>query len=375
MKQLFLNPMFKKKTGVKKPKPKKGPIREWVDSLVFAVIAATIIRWLFIEPYTVPTGSMERTILVGDFLFVSKLHYGPRTVKTPLQLPLTHQKIWGTTLPSFSRLIDLPMFRLPGFSEVKKNDIVVFNYPPEFELPEDLRTYYVKRCVGIAGDSILIDDQRLLVNGEALNISVAIQQSFFLRTSQSINDRVFKRYHISDYVPLQGGYEIYTDAQTAKDMGNLNFVEDVFPVKYDKNNPYGKAFSAFVKDVNFNWTIDELGPFYLPKAGDVMEMNPTNVVLYGWNIQHYEELDSVAIVDKQLFVNGSLQTHYTFKNDYYFMMGDNRHNSADSRIWGMVPKRFVVGKALFVWWSVSPEGGVLDLFKRIRWNRIFTQLN
>jgi signal peptidase I len=145
---------FKKKKVEDQDKQEKSVVREWADAIVFAVIAATIIRWLFLEAFTIPTPSMEKSLLVGDFLFVSKIHYGPRTPKTPLQVPLTHQKIWWTEIPSYVDWIQLPQFRLPGFTSIKQNDVVVFNYPPEFNYPVDLKTNYIKRCVGLPGDSL-----------------------------------------------------------------------------------------------------------------------------------------------------------------------------------------------------------------------------
>ena len=155
-------------------KKNKSAIREWFDSVLFAVIAATLIRWLFFEAFTIPTPSMENSLLVGDFLFVSKLHYGTRTPKTPLQVPLTHQTIWGTNIPSYTDAIQLPQYRLPGFSEVKRGDVVVFNYPPELQQPVDLKTNYIKRCVGLPGDKLEVRDLQVFTNGIAICIATAL---------------------------------------------------------------------------------------------------------------------------------------------------------------------------------------------------------
>ena len=149
--------------GFGKKKKYKSKSREWADAIIFAVIAATLIRWVFLEAFTIPTPSMEKSLLVGDFLFVSKLHYGPRTPATPLQVPLTHQKIWGTNIPSYLDWINLPQFRLPGFSSVKRNDVVVFNYPPEYQYPVDLKTNYIKRCVAVPGDVIEVNDMMVYI--------------------------------------------------------------------------------------------------------------------------------------------------------------------------------------------------------------------
>ena len=175
---------------------KKGPIREWFDALLFAVIAASIIRWATFEAFTIPTPSMESTLQVGDFLFVNKLNYGPRTPMTPLQIPLTHQKIWGTNIPSYLNWIKLPQYRLPGFSKIERNDIVVFNYPRELEKPIDLKTYYVKRCVALPGDTLKIENGNIIINSKTTNSSIEMQYRFYVITEQSINPRIFKKYGI-----------------------------------------------------------------------------------------------------------------------------------------------------------------------------------
>jgi len=164
----------------KKEKKHKSALREWVDAIVFAVIAATIIRWLLLEAFTIPTPSMEKSLLVGDFLFVSKIHYGPRTPKTPLQVPLTHQTIWWTNIPSYVDWIQLPQYRLPGFTSVKRNDVVVFNYPPELKYPVDLKTNYIKRCIAIPGDCLKVENARVFVNGEPAPTPPKMQLKHFI---------------------------------------------------------------------------------------------------------------------------------------------------------------------------------------------------
>ena len=160
---------------------KKGPIKEWFDALLFAVIAASLIRWATFEAFTIPTPSMENTLLVGDFLFVNKLNYGPRTPMTPLQVPLTHQKIWGTDIPSYLDWIKLPQFRLPGFSEIERGDVVVFNYPSEIDKPIDLKTYYVKRCIGLPGDTLSIENGNIFINDNnwiSLSLEISVSSIF-----------------------------------------------------------------------------------------------------------------------------------------------------------------------------------------------------
>ena len=210
-----------KKTKPEKPKTK---VREWTDAIVFAVIAATIIRWLLLEAFTIPTPSMEKSLLVGDFLFVSKMHYGARTPATPLQMPLTHQKIWGTNIPSYLDWINLPQFRLPGFSEVKRNDIVVFNYPPEFQYPVDLKTNYIKRCVAVAGDVIEVKDMQVYINNEPMDNPERMQFRYFVETPETINQRVFEKYDISEKYKVNGGYMVFTSPNTANELNSLQFM-------------------------------------------------------------------------------------------------------------------------------------------------------
>jgi signal peptidase I len=179
---------------------KKSAVREWFDSILFAVVAATLIRWLFFEAFTIPTPSMENSLLVGDFLFVSKLHYGTRTPKTPLQVPLTHQTIWGTNIPSYTDAVQLPQYRLPGFSEVKRGDVVVFNYPPELQHPVDLKTNYIKRCMGLPGDKLEVRDLQVYANGTAVENPVRMENEYFVATTTAVNEaKVFKENGISLY--------------------------------------------------------------------------------------------------------------------------------------------------------------------------------
>jgi signal peptidase I len=358
------------KTKNKTQKKKKGFFREWFDAILFAVIAATLIRWVFMEAFTIPTPSMEKSLLVGDFLFVSKLHYGPRTPKTPLQVPLTHQKIWGTDIPSYTDLIQLPQYRLPGFSEVERNDVVVFNYPGELhQHPVDLRQNYIKRCVGIAGDTIKIVDKMVYINGEKAPVPEGMQTSYIVKTKENISTKVFDRFDITDVGLGYDGYLVMTNEERAKQLEQLDFITEVKEYFHTKENSRGNTFP---QNANFDWTVDNFGPLYIPKEGATIPINEENLILYGRYIKHYEGLDAdeVEIDGATLKISGNAISEYTFKQDYYFMMGDNRHNSEDSRIWGFVPMDHIIGEGVIVWWSIEP-GGLGDMFERIRWGRIF----
>jgi signal peptidase I len=362
-----MNLFNKKKSQEKKEGGKKSAFREWVDAILFAVIAATLIRWLFLEAFTIPTPSMEKSLLVGDFLFVSKIHYGPRTPKTPLQVPLTHQKIWGTDVPSYLEWIQLPQYRLPGLTNIKRNDVVVFNYPPEHKYPTDLKTNYIKRCVGLPGDRFEVKDMQVYVNDKPLENPPNMQFRYYLTTSDVINERVFQKYEISEFTMVQGGYLIWTTPEIAAELDKLAFVNDVEVMKMpeDQVNP-----RIYPDATLFEWNEDFFGPLVIPAEGMTVPINQENIALYRDVITYYEGYDEedILIENNQLSIQGEPVQQYTFKQNYYFMMGDNRHNSEDSRFWGFVPEDHVVGKAFFIWLSIDKNAGFIN---KVRWNRLF----
>ncbi|TXK33261.1 signal peptidase I [Pontibacter qinzhouensis] len=359
------------KPTTKEPKKKKSAAREWGDAILFAVVAASLIRWATFEAYTIPTPSMEKSLLVGDFLFVSKLHYGPRTPKTPLQVPLTHQTIWGTNIPSYSDLIQLKSYRLPGFSEVKRNDVVVFNYPPEEEHPADLRTNYIKRCIAVAGDSIEVRNLQVYVNGQAVENPAQMQYKYLILAKNHLSQKFFqdRNINLSDVYTTNGGYMVDATPELAKQIKELDFINDV---KLMNNEP-GNADSQIFPHVpsKYEWNFDNFGPVYVPKEGATVAITPESLPFYEKVILNYDGNENAEIRDGKLFIAGQEQTSYTFKQDYYFMMGDNRHNSMDSRAWGYVPADHIVGKAVLIWMSTNVEGSFLS---KIRWNRLFNTI-
>jgi len=351
----------------KQPLKKKGQIREWLDALVFALVVATLVRWFFFEPFTIPTPSMEKSLLVGDFLFVSKLHYGARTPKTILQVPLTHQKIWGTDIPSYLTWIQLPQFRLPGFSEVKKGDCVVFNWPGDSTYPTDLKTNYIKRCVGTAGDVLEVRNLQVYINGKPMEEPKMMQFRYFAVTDQEINPKHFKDLDITEYHPGIGGYIIFTTPERATKMKEMGIVKDVIL----ESSPAGKGNpDVYAYDPKTQWNEDHYGPIQIPKEGLTVPMNEDNIRKYFPMIKQYEDIDLAEVKDGKLWLEGKQVDSYTFKQNYYWMMGDNRHNSLDSRFWGFVPGDHVVGKAWMIWLSIDPDNNaVLD---GIRWKRLFS---
>lgn len=374
----------KKKTEEQEEEKPKSKLREWGDAILFAVIAATLIRWLIMEAYTIPTPSMEQSLLVGDFLFVSKFHYGSRTTTTPLQVPLTHQKIWFTDIPSYSELIKLPQYRLPGISSVKRNDVVVFNVPPielndGIDYPVDLKTNYIKRCVAIAGDTLQIINRQVYVNGDASENPPLMQFSYIVTANAEINDRILKKYRIYD-AELVGRtetsvvYQMNLTDDVAEELRAMNFIQDVRIGTYNGSHGFGPRTAEMTEgnifpDAEvFPWNGDFYGPIVIPKEGMTINLDEKMVATYGSTIVEYDHNENATIENGKLYIDGKEMSQYTFKQDYYFMMGDNRHNSLDSRYWGFVPADHIVGKAFFIWLSIDRNADFLD---QIRWSRFF----
>jgi len=367
---------WEKKQQEEDQKP-KGPLREWADAIVFAVVAATLIRWLIMEAYTIPTPSMENSMLVGDFLFVSKFHYGTRTPKTILQLPLTHQKIWFTNIPSYLDWVQLPQYRLPGFTDVKREDVVVFNVPPKSlnegrDYPVDLKTNYIKRCVGIPGDVLEVKDRQLVVNGQPIQNPKGLQFSYLVTAKDEINERNLVKLGLDpdDYNYLGRPQEnaVYQMFLTQDMVDELKKTPYIVSVEDDYRTHDGTDGRIFPGVKYTPWNGDNYGPLTIPKKGMTIVINDSTLATYGTTIRDYDHNQEVKIENSKLYIEGQEVVEYTFKQDYYFMMGDNRHNSLDSRYWGFVPEDHIVGKAFFVWLSIDKYA---SFFNKIRWSRFF----
>lgn len=406
---------------------------EWVSSIAFAVIAATLVHTYFIQPYVIPTPSLERTLRVGDLLFVSKFHYGARTPMTTIAAPMVHDTLPVLGIKSYLSKPQLPYFRLPGFTKVARNDIVVFSWPADtvrqfykreegVDKPIDKKSNYVKRCVGISGDSLEVRNGYVFINGEQLKLSDRAKPMFqrVVTTKNDINGYVnlfgkenFKGHiikvpinilkkerasEILDAVDLNevkrdsayiyyagylGNQKVvdFLQATSVPNMGLFNMSDDekkgfegkdgiISIEQFVETNPNSRVFP---QNKALAATVDNFGPIYIPKKGTSIPLNLKTLPYYKKIIKDYEH-NTLSVAGNQIKINGKVAESYTFKQDYYWMMGDNRHSSEDSRFWGYVPENHIVGTPIFIWMSVDNfNQGILHW--KPRWDRIFTTVN
>lgn len=352
-----------------------GAIREWVSSVLLAAIAATLIRWMVIGLYVIPSGSMEPTLLTGDFVLVSKIHYGARTPATPLQIPITHQTIPGTKIPSYLDWIELPQYRLPGLSKIQRNDIIVFNTPEGHKQPPDLRDYWIKRCTALPGDLVHIAHKQLYVNKALADPADRVQYCYFMKTKRILTAAFFERNDIRNPVPVtvldREGYTIYTTPSKVQQLTAVlpTYIQSVDPIE-DKEGDFPSSCYPF--DPTLGWTKDNFGPLRVPNKGMVMQITPQNIRLYRHTIEKFEGRKNIKFTQTECWIDGQPVTHYTFGKDYYFAMGDNRDQSHDSRFVGFIPEDYIVGKAVMVLLSSDKNK---SFFSGIRWNRLFHFVN
>jgi len=324
-----------------------------LPAMAFWILPAVLLRAFVFESFSIPTPSCANTLRVGDIVIVSKLHYGPRTCALPLQIPLTHQRIKALDIPSYSNAIELPYFRLPGFSEIKRNDMVVFNWPADEEYPRDMKTFYIKRCVALAGDTLQIIDTEVLVNGKPAQQPAEVQFQYYLITQENLNERLFEEHGITDYYQIPEGFIVHTKPSTAKKLEKLPFIQHVIMNKQQKGVGEPQVFPYHSK-----WNVDFYGPLWIPQKGATLQMTSENVLVYWSTIAQYEGLENVKKEADKLWIEGKPVDSYTFRQNYYFMMGDSRHNSLDSRFWGFVPEDHIEGKGVYVY---HESGGGEDI--------------
>ena len=379
------------------PPKKKSLMRQWLDAGVFAVIVATIFRTFVAEAYEIPSGSMEGTLLINDHIYVSKVAYGARVPMTPLAVPLVHNELPIIGCKSYTDAVELGYHRLPGLGHVKRNDIVVFNGPDgdtaiadqpdmdyyqacrmygketvmsEYKIvthPVDKKDNLIKRCIGLPGDVVEIKDARVYVNGQANALYPHAKLNYIVKTNGSapvVDDDVelLQRVNSNMYA-----YNLANDQVAA-----MKKAPNVVSVNLYERDAAGAAPSepgewVFPLDTgNYKWNRDNYGPITIPKAGVTVALTPQNIAVYRRIIKNYEG-NTLEERNGKFVINGKEASSYTFKMDYYWMMGDNRHNSLDSRYWGFVPEDHIVGKAWFTWLSYG-EGG---MFADMHWKRLF----
>ncbi len=405
---------------------KKSKLVEWIDAVVFAVIAATIIRMFFIEAYMIPTSSMEGNLLVGDYLFVSKYSYGPRMPNTPLAIPFTHHTMPGTkSAKPYSEAIQAPYHRLAGLTYIKRNDIVVFNFPtgdtvcveqqnPDYyqiiggqafsmkmndksagkplksdaeyykaarELvrsnytityrPVDKRENYVKRCIAVAGDTLQIKHRLVYINGKPEEMADTVQYKYYVHTNKRLNIDRLKEIGLSDEDISQHAPELlYSLTMNKEELAKIKKFRSVTSIEVYESSPQPHdVVSIFPHSKYYNWNIDNYGPLYIPKKGATVKLDTVNIAIYRRVIETYEG-NKFKLKDGKIFINDKETDQYTFKMNYYFMMGDNRHGSADSRYWGFVPEDHVVGTPLLIWMSIDQDPQKSIFNGAIRFDRI-----
>ncbi|GGD15898.1 signal peptidase I [Flavobacterium orientale] len=361
----------------------KNATADFISSILFAIVVATTVHTYVMQPYTIPTSSLEKSLLVGDFLFVSKFHYGARTPSTAVAFPMVHDTIPLLKKKSYFNFPQLPYFRFPALQKIERNEIVVFNWPTDtvkffgdkrsvgIRKPIDKKSNYVKRCVGIAGDSLEIKNGDVYVNGKILPLHdrQKLQYSYEVVTDGSgfSYDYIIKELKITDPAPQLSPTRFYFKAlteETAARLRNNPVVQSV--TKIEEKEGYTQIFPH-----TKNWNVDNFGPIYIPEAGKTVALNKETIPFYEMIIKEYEKND-LKINGDEISINGEIATSYTFQQDYYWMMGDNRHNSEDSRFWGYVPADHIVGKPVFIWMSLDQNTPWGKLFDKIRWERMFT---
>ena len=372
----------------------------WVDAVVWAVVAATLIHLFVFQLYKVPTSSMEKTILIGDYLYVSKVSYGPQVPNTPLSMPFVYNTMpFSTSKKSYSEAIKWDYHRLKGLKPIRRNDVVVFNFPAgdtvllenqmvtyydvvrEYQAtygksegrrrlnedytvvarPVDKRENYIKRCVAIPNDTIRIVDTEVFINGEPQIDIPTRQYIYFVQTTAPLTKYTLDKLGITEYSGSAPYYHMSMTDEAVKQLRQLPIVADV--VRY--NDKQG-SMNVFPNDEAYNWTSDNFGPLWIPAKGATVTLTAENLPLYRRIIEQYEGHTLAVGEGGEIIIDGVPTTEYTFAMDYYWMMGDNRHNSADSRFWGFVPEDHIVGKASFIALSVGENG--------IRWNRLFKKI-
>ena len=378
-------------------------VYEWVNAIVFATVVATLVHLFIFQMYVIPTSSMEKSLLVGDYLYVSKVTYGPQMPNTPLSFPFVHHTMpFSQTRKSFSEAVRWPYHRLRGLRPIRRNDVVVFNFPagdtvllenqavtyydvlrgfeesfgPEegrrrlerqytvISRPVDKRENYIKRCVALPGDSLEVRNGQVWVNGAPQETIPGLQYQYVVQTSSPLTQYALRNLDIREYSGNGAAYYMFLTDEAAEKLAAL---ENVLSVRRYIFPPNTDVFPQWDTP---RWSQDNYGPIQIPQRGATVRLTTENLPLYRRIIEAYEG-HRLEVEGDAILIDGAPAEEYTFAMDYYWMMGDNRHNSADSRFWGFVPEDHIVGKASFVWLSLDNEGSFPG---NIRWNRLFKKV-
>jgi signal peptidase I len=349
---------------------KESTIKEWIKAILFAFITIILFRVFFFEAFTIPSPSMEKSLLTGDYILVSKLSYGPRLPYTLLSFPFAHQRLPFTeNTNSYLDWIKIPYNRLSGAPDIEHNDVVVFNYPMEDERPIDQRVYYIKRCVAIAGDTLEIKSGQVYINGKYSDVPEKLQFNYKVLTdTDTIDSDALTKLGITEGGKMhnKGEYWFTLNTENIDQLKQVAHVTSVEPL-LEKKGSYSDYM--FPENEHFLWNVDFFGPLYIPKSGDSVQLNMESIPLYERIISVYEK-NILRFSNDSIFINEKYSTQYTFKMDYFFMMGDNRHGSADSRFWGFVPEDHIVGKTVLVLLSIDKT----ETGSNIRWDRWFKKV-
>ncbi|MBE0391028.1 signal peptidase I [Flavobacterium sp. PL002] len=365
-----------------------------VSSLLFAVIVATFVHTYFVQPFTIPSSSLEKSLLIGDFLFVSKVNYGARVPMTTVALPMVHDSIPLTKSKSYLKWPELPYFRLPGVEDIKRTDIVVFNWPvdtvhyffepkgrPGVIKPVDKKSNYVKRCVGIPGDRLSVKDGIVYIDGKVLQLPERAKPQFSYEVALDGKTNIdfeylLKKLDITDPAYFKNPEKRDTLMFSALTAASAEYLKSI-PGITAVTRRIAKTPESGIFPHNTNWNQDNLGPIYIPQKGKTVALNSETLPFYERIISTYElndngEKNDLKVTGNEIRLNGVVIKDYTFKQNYYWMMGDNRHNSEDSRYWGFVPENHIVGKPVFIWmsWDTNGKG-----FNKVRWDRVFTTVS
>ena len=357
-----------------------------IGSLSFAIVVATLVHTYFIQPFTIPTASLEKSLLVGDFLFVSKFNYGARTPMTPIAAPMVHDTLPLIKVKSYAEKPQLPYFRFPALQKIERNDIVVFNWPADtlyhmykaadkrYDKPIDKKTNYVKRCTAIPGDKIELKGGVVYINGKESILPERAKPQYSYKVAwdgkTQVNlDYIKQELQITDAFGQIANDTLLFSALPQESADRIKNIPGITKIERIIHKEADPAIFPGSK----NWNVDNLGPIYIPEAGKTISLTKETLPFYKKIISEYEGKELI-VTGNEIRIDGKVANSYTFEQDYYWMMGDNRHNSLDSRYWGFVPADHIVGKPIFIWMSID---GINDGIKSwsIRWDRLFTTVS